>query len=100
MGRNVALIVAAGSGTRMGGALPKQYQPLGGIPVLRRAVMPFADHPRIDAICVVVADGWVEDAHRAIGGSFTADVLVGGQTRGESVDKGRRALYGDAGLLH
>ena len=100
MGRNVALIVAAGSGTRMGGALPKQYQPLGGIPVLRRAVMPFADHPRIDAICVVVADGWVEDAHRAIGGSFTADVIVGGQTRGESVYNGLSAISGDAVLIH
>ena len=33
-----ALIMAAGTGSRMGGGVPKQYRPLGGKPVLRWAV--------------------------------------------------------------
>jgi len=34
----LAIVVAAGRGVRAGGALPKQYRLLGGVPVLRRAV--------------------------------------------------------------
>ena len=101
MGRNVALIVAGGSGSRMGGDLPKQYRPLAGIPVLRRAVMAFANHPRMDEIRVVVAEGWVEDADRAIGGSFgDVRLVVGGASRGDSVRNGLAAIAGDAVLIH
>ena len=100
MTRTVALIVAAGSGSRMGGEFPKQYQTLSGVPVLRRAVMAFADHPRMDDICVVVADGWQENARRTIGGSFAADIVVGGQTRGDSVRNGLAAIGGDTVLIH
>lgn len=101
MGKTVALLVAAGGGTRMGGDLPKQYKQLGGIPVLRRAVMSFADHPRIDEIRVVVADGCIEDAYRAIGGGF-GDVqpIIGGATRGDSVRNGLSATSGDTVLIH
>ena len=49
-----ALIVAAGRGTRFGGALPKQYLPLGGTNVLRHAVAAFAAHPRISGVQVVI----------------------------------------------
>lgn len=36
-----AVIMAAGSGTRMGGELPKQFLPLGGVPILRRTIEKF-----------------------------------------------------------
>ncbi len=42
-----ALIVAAGSGSRMGGATPKQFRALGGKPVLRWAVEPFLHHSAV-----------------------------------------------------
>lgn len=101
MARTVALVVAAGSGSRMGGDLPKQFRSLGGIPVLRRAVMAFADHPRVDDVRVVVADGWVEDAYRAVGGAF-ADVrpIIGGETRGQSVRNGLATIDGETVLIH
>jgi len=101
MGRNVALVVAAGSGSRMGGALPKQFQSLGGVPVLRRAVAAFAHHPRIDEVCVVVAEGCVDDAVRSIGDGY-GDVrpLIGGATRGESVRNGLDAIDGATVLIH
>ena len=37
-----AVIMAAGSGTRMGSELPKQFLPLGGIPILRRTIESFS----------------------------------------------------------
>jgi 2-C-methyl-D-erythritol 4-phosphate cytidylyltransferase/2-C-methyl-D-erythritol 2,4-cyclodiphosphate synthase len=100
-GKTVALVVAAGSGSRMGGELPKQYRPLGGMTVLRRAVMAFADHPRVDEVRVVVADGWIEDAYRAVGGGF-GDVapIIGGATRGESVRNGLAAIDAAVVLIH
>ena len=85
----------------MGGDLPKQFRPLGGVPVLRWAVMAFADHPAVDRVRVVVADGQTEDAYRAIGGAV-GDVgpIVGGATRGQSVRNGLAAIDGEAVLIH
>jgi len=96
-----ALIVAAGSGSRMGGDSPKQYRKLGGIPVLRWAVMAFADHPRVDRVRVVVAEGCAEDAYRAVGGAFgDVEPIVGGATRGDSVRNGIDAIDGEIVLIH
>ena len=45
-----ALVVAAGRGSRFGGAVPKQYLALGGASVLRHAVIALAEHPRISGV--------------------------------------------------
>lgn len=87
-----ALIVAAGSGQRFGGAIPKQYQPLVGIPILRRSVMAFLNHPKITNVHVVI-----NPAHRALYDEATAGLdipppISGGSTRQESVWKGLQAL--------
>ncbi|MEO6581333.1 MAG: bifunctional 2-C-methyl-D-erythritol 4-phosphate cytidylyltransferase/2-C-methyl-D-erythritol 2,4-cyclodiphosphate synthase [Sphingomicrobium sp.] len=96
-----ALIMAAGSGERMAGGEPKQYRLLAGVPVLRRAVMPFADHPRVEHIRVVVAPGREEQARQAIGGGLGGvDLVTGGETRGDSVRKGLEAVDGEAVLIH
>jgi 2-C-methyl-D-erythritol 4-phosphate cytidylyltransferase/2-C-methyl-D-erythritol 2,4-cyclodiphosphate synthase len=50
--RTVALIVAAGTGTRAGGSLPKQYARVGGKAILAHAVDSFLAHPGIDAVQV------------------------------------------------
>jgi 2-C-methyl-D-erythritol 4-phosphate cytidylyltransferase/2-C-methyl-D-erythritol 2,4-cyclodiphosphate synthase len=52
-----ALIVAAGSGERLGGGVPKQFRPLGGKPVLRWAVESLIRHPAVQSTRVVIADG-------------------------------------------
>ena len=49
-----AVIVAAGSGSRMGMDIPKQYLMLAGQPVLVRCLRPFLDHPAIARIALVV----------------------------------------------
>jgi 2-C-methyl-D-erythritol 4-phosphate cytidylyltransferase/2-C-methyl-D-erythritol 2,4-cyclodiphosphate synthase len=52
--RIFALIVAAGTGSRAGGGLPKQYQPIGGRAMLRYSLEALASHPRIAGVMVVV----------------------------------------------
>ena len=49
-----ALVLAGGSGVRFGGDTPKQYLPLGGRAVLRRAAGAFASHGDVDAVRVVI----------------------------------------------
>ncbi|MEO7365194.1 MAG: 2-C-methyl-D-erythritol 2,4-cyclodiphosphate synthase [Sphingomicrobium sp.] len=96
-----ALIMAAGSGERMGGEQPKQYRELAGVPALRRAIMPFAHHPRVDRIRVVIAPGCEDQAFRAIGEGFDElDLVVGGASRGESVRAGLNVTDGDVVLIH
>ncbi len=52
--RVAALIVAAGRGTRAGEGLPKQYRPVGGVPILARTLSAFATHPDIDNVLAVI----------------------------------------------
>lgn len=54
-GKRIAVIVAAaGSGTRMGGGISKQYVSIGGEMVLEKALKAFGNHPFIDDIFLVV----------------------------------------------
>ena len=50
MARCAVLILAGGSGSRVGSDIPKQYLNLGGVPVIRRTVEVFLSHPAIDLI--------------------------------------------------
>src|SRR3546814_11479005 len=57
MTRRIALIVAAGRGTRFGTVLPKQYADLAGIPVIRRTILVFLQHGgRAGVRCVFTPD--------------------------------------------
>ncbi|HPJ82856.1 MAG TPA: 2-C-methyl-D-erythritol 4-phosphate cytidylyltransferase [Bacteroidales bacterium] len=51
--RNIAVIMAAGKGTRLGTSIPKQYLELGGRLVLERAIDAFDGHPEIDQVAIV-----------------------------------------------
>lgn len=92
MTRTVAILVAAGSGTRAGGALPKQFAPLAGRPLLHRAHEALASHPAIDRVVVVAAPDR-HDAVRAMLGDVP--LAAGGATRRDSVANGL-ALAADA----
>ncbi len=87
-----ALIVAAGSGSRMGGGMPKQYRPIAGKAVLAHAVDALASHPRVNAVRVVIGEGQQEMAREALAGRDIGDLIVGGETRQESVRRGLEAL--------
>jgi len=92
MGLCVALVVAAGKGRRFGGDLPKQYRMLAGKPVLRWSLEALASHPRIDAVCAVIAaeDGDLFAA--ASHGVALLPAVQGGAERQESVYNGLKAL--------
>lgn len=90
--RTVALIVAAGRGRRFGGALPKQYAPLGGETVLRRTVQAFVAHPGVDAVRVVVHPEDTDLYQSAVAGLDVLTPVPGGATRQDSVRLGLESL--------
>ena len=94
-----AIIVAAGSGQRLGGAVPKQYQLLGGRPMLAHSARSLARHPAVRDLVVVVGEGQEEQSRSALGG-IDARLVRGGVTRSDSVQAGLAATTGDAVLVH
>ena len=92
-----ALIVAAGSGSRAGGLVPKQFASIAGRSLLAHAFDAFAAHPAVREVVVVIAAGQ-EDAARAIVGD--AALVTGGATRRESVSNGLAAVSDGRVLVH
>jgi 2-C-methyl-D-erythritol 4-phosphate cytidylyltransferase/2-C-methyl-D-erythritol 2,4-cyclodiphosphate synthase len=93
-----ALIVAAGRGERAGGALPKQYVPLAGTPMLAHALSRFLDHPGIGQVLTVAHPddmGRYEAAAPRGHGKLLAP-CEGGATRQASVLNGLEALASHA----
>ena len=95
-----ALIVAAGSGQRMGSGVPKQYRELGGKPVLRWAVEALLRHPRIDAVRVVIGAMHEALAQKALQGLDVGQLIHGGEQRVDSVRAGLAASPGQQVLVH
>ena len=87
-----ALVVAAGRGSRFGGAVPKQYLALDGASVLRHAVAALAEHPRVSDVLVTIRpeDRGLYDL--AVVGLRVMPPAVGGSTRQDSVRLGLEAL--------
>lgn len=89
-----AVIVAAGSGRRMGGGVPKQFRMLGGLPVLARTINLFAEAmPGIDIAVVLAADRI--DFWRDFAARFDVarhKCVAGGEERFHSVARGLAAL--------
>ena len=86
--RTAALIVAAGRGTRAGGALPKQWQTIAGRRVADWTLDAFATHPGIDHILMVINPSDADLAPK------TVATTAGGATRAQSVLAGLQALQG------
>lgn len=94
-----AIIVAAGSGSRAGGELPKQYNPLLGRPVLRWSVEAFA-RAGVEQIVVAIGDGQDALFHAATA-SLPARAVRGGATRTDSVRAALNAISDtDVILIH
>jgi len=95
-----ALVVAAGSGSRMGGEVPKQFRQIAGKPVLAHAVDALASHPAVDSVRVVVGAGQEEQARAALGSRNVGSLIAGGATRSESVIAGLAEIQSDIVLVH
>jgi len=92
-----AVIVAAGSGLRLGAGLPKALVPLHGRPLLSWALQAFATHPDIGTVVVVAPAAELATVRACVDGR--AQVVAGGSTRQASVDAGLAALPPDVGLV-
>jgi 2-C-methyl-D-erythritol 4-phosphate cytidylyltransferase / 2-C-methyl-D-erythritol 2,4-cyclodiphosphate synthase len=86
------LIVAAGRGSRFGGAVPKQYLALGGATVLHHAVAALAEHPRISNVLVTIRPEDRSLFDRTVAGLSILTPMAGGPTRQDSVRLGLEAL--------
>ena len=100
--KTVALIVAAGQGSRAGGDVPKQYRTIAGKAVLAHAQEAIAGHGAIDAVFVVVADGQQHVARILLGDEV--QVVAGADSRRGSVRAGLEAIDAAGGadivLIH
>lgn len=92
----IALVVAAGSGSRMGKDMPKQYLPLGGKTVLRHCLETFGRHPRISGVRVVINDALRDLYDSAVAGLDLMPPVAGGQKRQDSVRAGLESLAAEA----
>mgnify|MGYP001369424076 CR=1 FL=1 len=97
------LILAGGSGARMGSDVPKQYLDLCGLPVLRRMVTAFLDHPLVDNVQVVIGEEDKNNYEAAVTGLDLPDPVIGGITRQASGRNGLERLASsnpDIVLIH
>ncbi|MDB5693203.1 MAG: bifunctional 2-C-methyl-D-erythritol 4-phosphate cytidylyltransferase/2-C-methyl-D-erythritol [Alphaproteobacteria bacterium] len=101
--RTVALVVAAGSGSRAGGDLPKQYRRIGGRSVLAHAVDRL-HAAGLDDIRVVIGAGQEALFRDAMGDGRLPSPIIGGAERQDSAHSGLEAIAADGGaarvLIH
>ena len=91
---NIGLIIAGGSGNRMGQDIPKQFMHVDGAPIIVWTMKAFQQHPDIDGIAVVCLKGW-ETVLQSYANQFCIDklkwIFPGGETGFESIHNG---IYG------
>lgn len=92
---NYALIIAGGSGARMGQDIPKQFINVYDKPVIIYTLEAFQNHPQIDAIQVVCLEGW-HDILKAYAKQFgitkLQGIVNGGNSAQESIRNGVESL--------
>ena len=87
----VALLTAAGVGTRMGQDIPKQFMHVENKPIIIHTMEAFQKHPNVDAIMVVILPAWIE-VLKAYANQFNITklkwIISGGDTGQESIRNG------------
>lgn len=89
--RTVAVVLAGGSGLRLGGAAPKQLLLLAGRTLLEHSVAAFEHAPGVSEIVVVMPAGFVAEARQVLDGRYgkLTEIITGGADRPGST---RRAI--------
>jgi len=97
--RTVAVVLAGGSGVRLGGGTPKQLQLLAGRTLLEHCVAAFDAAPGVDEVVVVMPANLVGEAERILAGRYgkLSDVIAGGADRPGSTSRAieRLSLRGE-----
>ncbi|MDQ6965120.1 MAG: 2-C-methyl-D-erythritol 4-phosphate cytidylyltransferase, partial [Mariprofundales bacterium] len=103
MGDVAVLLLAAGSGRRLGGDIPKQYQVVGGSPMLLHTLWSLQIERRIRWLQPVIGSGDQERFYAAIAGEeFPFEMLppvVGGSERALSMVSGLQALPAEVEMV-
>ena len=102
MAGTIALVLAGGRGARAGGGKPKQFREIDGVPMLRRTLSAFTDHPRVDGVRAVIHPDDRDLYDAAIGDLPLLDPAFGaGQRQGSSLNglKSIRYLHPDCVLI-
>lgn len=93
---NIAAILAGGTGSRMGGEIPKQFIEVDGVPIIVRTVEKFQRHSQIDLICIVcIAQHcqYMQELAVTYNLSKVQCILPGGKNRQESSFIAVKAMY-------
>jgi 2-C-methyl-D-erythritol 4-phosphate cytidylyltransferase len=103
--RTIAVLLAGGTGTRVGAALPKQLLEVAGRPILEHSIAAFDSHPDVDEVIVLMAAGHLEAVRalvRAGGYEKVTAVLEGAPTRSGTTMRALDAINDREGkvLLH
>ncbi len=92
---NVVLLTAAGTGSRMGQDIPKQFMHVENKPLIIHTMEAFQNHPNVDAIMVVTLPAWAA-VLQAYASQFNISklrwIVPGGATGQESIHNGLMAL--------
>jgi 2-C-methyl-D-erythritol 4-phosphate cytidylyltransferase len=85
-----AAILAGGQSARMDPGIPKQFRPIGGVPVLAHTLRAFASHKRVDFILAAVPESHMERARMMLAEYFANEekricLTAGGETRNETL---------------
>ncbi len=100
--RTVAVLLAGGTGSRVGLSVPKQLIKVAGKTILEHTLDVFQRAPEIDQIIVMMTPGFTDDVERLVeAGRYgkVSDVLEGGSTRSESTARALAALGDEDGLV-
>jgi len=89
----LVIIPAAGTGTRLGGDVPKQYRTFGGRTILQHVIDRFLADAEVTLIVVPVSADWLGRMQQELSGD-RVEVVAGGETRQESVRRGLLAAEG------
>lgn len=96
---NIAIVIAGGTGSRMGADIPKQFVEVKGKPVLAYTLEAFQNHPLIDSIEVVCIKGWEDEVwayKEKYGITKLSWIVEGGASGQESIRNGVYNLKGIA----
>ncbi len=103
MNKFTAIVLAAGSGKRMGQEVPKQYMNLGGMPLMAHCLKTFQES-KVTQIVLVVAPGDIEKCRKEIIEKYHIDkcvaIVEGGEERYNSVYAGLKAIDDGYVLIH
>lgn len=99
---NIAVILAGGSGTRLGADKPKQFLEVAGKTILEHSVIAFSNNNRIDEIVVVCREDYVEEVKNLMANSEyhkVKQVVPGGKERYHSSLAAIKACHDDDDCL-